>query len=162
MKNLSKVRGMGRLAKLGLVVGGLGVAGVMAAGPSFASTPSVNGTTASISGSSAVGGNQGKGTQANHYTAVYPDPVFGSVSCVGVHQVKTGSTTQDSFTCTSTSGPLGGGFTPNETITLPGAAGQGAIPGWVSDWDGAYAKTFSAIVSSNGMSYTAVATYPNI
>jgi hypothetical protein len=41
VKNLSKVRGMGRPSKIGLVVGGVGLAGIIAAGPAFAASSSV-------------------------------------------------------------------------------------------------------------------------
>jgi hypothetical protein len=151
MKNLSKVRGMGRLAKLGLVVGGLGVAGVIAAGPSFAATPP-QGTTVSITGQSATGGAHNSGTAVAHYTAVYNDPFFGSVRCTGINQTgKNFGNGQDTFTCTSTTGALSS-VSPNQQITW----GSGM---WVSDYNGAPATHFSATVSADGTSYTAVATY---
>jgi hypothetical protein len=151
MKNLSKVRGMGRMAKVGLVLGGLGVAGVMAAGPSFASTP-VGGTTGTTSGHAVVGGAQNKGTSVTQYKTTYTDYFFGSVSVSGVHQVKNGAA-QDSFTATSTNGGLTS-VTPGQHLSLSD------IGGWISDFDGQnYAKTFSASVSLDGMSYTAVVTY---
>jgi hypothetical protein len=43
MKNLSKVRGMGRLSKVALALGGVGLAGVIAAGPAFAAGNPGNG-----------------------------------------------------------------------------------------------------------------------
>jgi hypothetical protein len=153
MKNLLKVRGMGRLAKLGLVVGGLGVAGVMAAGPSFAAsttTQTITGATAITTGKAAV-----SGTQVTHYTASYNDPIFGWVSVVGVHQVQKNGVVQDSFTATSTQGGLLS-VTPGQSLAL------GTAPtwwGWYSDFDGNAAKSLSGTVSANGMSYTAVATY---
>jgi hypothetical protein len=112
-----------------------------------------------------MAGASGNGTQVTHYSIGYNDVYgFGPVSCTGVHQVQTKgkvTTTTESFTCTSTdpSGSPLSGVAPNETVTLPGGGGQGTIPGWNSDFDGAPASTFSATVSSNGMSYTAVATY---
>jgi hypothetical protein len=157
MKNPLKVQGMSRLAKLGLLVGGLGVAGVMAAGPSFASTPSSGATVISTNSPSATAG---KGTQTIQYKTTYTDPVMGPVTCAGVHQVNknTSANGQDSFTCTSTSGhPL--------TIVT---AGQ-PLPnfGWISDYfsgqtpsSTVYASSLTGTVSPDGMSYTAVATYP--
>jgi hypothetical protein len=155
MKNLLKVRGMSRLARLGLVVGGIGVAGVMAAGPSFASvsTNAIPNGVATTTGNAATP--QANGTSVTHYSVSYVDPIFGPVSCVGVHQVKKGSATQDSFTCTSTNGGLAG-------VTLGQSLALGTAPtwwGWYSDFDGQAAKSLSGTVSANGMSYTAVATY---
>jgi hypothetical protein len=153
MKNLSKVRGMGRLAKLGLVLGGLGVSGVMAAGPSFANTNTGQGTQKYVNGNAAGTSSQMKGTAVAQYKANYTDYYFGLVNCAGAHQVKNG-VTQDSFTCTSTSPSGLTNVTPNGQITLAN------IGGWLSDFDGvSYAKSFTATVSANGMSYTAVATY---
>jgi hypothetical protein len=43
MKNLMKVRGMGRLSKVALALGGVGLAGVIAAGPAFAAPNPGNG-----------------------------------------------------------------------------------------------------------------------
>jgi hypothetical protein len=42
-------------------------------------------------------------------------------------------------------------------------SGPGTIPGWISGFDGSlpWGNTFSATISSNGMSYTAIATYSN-
>jgi hypothetical protein len=89
------------------------------------------------------------------YKASYADYFFGSVNCSGVHQVNKNTTPlgQDSFTCTSTTGPFTN-VSGGQQVTLTN------IGGWISDYDHAsYAKTFSATVSSDGMSYTAVATY---
>ena len=43
------------------------------------------------------------GTKIVHYTAVYNDSFFGSVTCTGVHQMgkNFGQFGQDSFTCTA-------------------------------------------------------------
>jgi hypothetical protein len=102
-------------------------------------------------GNSASGGANNKGTAVTHYTASYNDPLVGAVNCIGVHQVKAKQPTQDSFTCTSTSGsPL-----QNET---PGGAFV-APWGWYSDFDGTYTQNITGTVSADGMSYTAVATY---
>jgi len=108
------------------------------------------------------GGLNGNGTQVVHYTTTYGDPVFGQVSCTGVHQ--TGKNFpipgQDSFTCTAQ--PAGtplSNVVPNQTLTL----GNG-IPGWLSDFYGMqggfyYATAFNGVVSSDGTSYTAVVKY---
>jgi hypothetical protein len=149
MKNLSKVRGMGRLVKVGVVLGGLGVAGVMAAGPSFAAQAPVNGSVQNGSNSAIA---VTKGTQVTQYRAAYTDSVFGPVSCVGVNQLKNG-TMQESFTCTSTSGSPLTNVSPGGTVTW----GPNM---WLSDYNHtSLDKTFSATVSADGMSYTAVATY---
>jgi hypothetical protein len=159
MKNLK-----GRLAKVGLVLGGLGVAGVMAAGPSFASvtnTPIANGVS-STSGNSALTGNQGKGMSVTHYDVKYQDPLLGWVECVGNHQVsKNTPNGQDSFTCTSTQGGLTTFYGGEQIPTLTSLESiQGvASPGWYSDYNGAPAQSFSGSVAANNMSYTAVATY---
>jgi hypothetical protein len=105
-------------------------------------------------GSSAIGGASNNGTSVNHYTATYNDSFFGPVSCTGVHQVKQGKATQDSFTCTSTSGTTLTNVTPGQPLTLS------TIYGWTSDTgNGTYAQSFTGTVSADGMSYTAVATY---
>jgi hypothetical protein len=102
-------------------------------------------------GNSSIGGANGNGTQVFHYTADYTDN-FGTVHCIGVHQLKRNQPTQDSFTCASTNG-IALNTTPGATIsTVPGGT-------WVSDYDGKVAKTFLGTVSADGMSYTAVATY---
>lgn len=158
MKGLSKVRGMGRLSKVALALGGVGLAGVIAAGPAFAGTTSTGATT-TVTGKSAV--QNGNGTQVTHYSISYSDPILGPVSCLGVHQVK-GTSVQDSFTCSSTTGSPLTNVTAGEQIptvqsleAIPGVV----APGWYSDFDGAAAHTYSATVSSTGMSYTAVASY---
>jgi hypothetical protein len=99
------------------------------------------------------GGTAGNGTSVTHYMAAYNDPVFGGVSCTGVHQVKKGGATQDSFTCTSTTGqPLAGGITPGATFTW-------APNTWISDYNGVLDTSLTGTISADGMSYTAVATY---
>jgi hypothetical protein len=92
--------------------------------------------------------------QVSHYTtANYTDSFFGPVSCTGVNQQKTGSPMQDTFTCTSTSGGPLSNVSPGQTLTW----GAGS---WLSDFDGqSLNKTFTATVSLDGMSYSAVATY---
>ena len=134
MKRISLVA-----ALLGAIV--LAFAGVAMAG----STPNY--------GSSGSTGTSGNGTAVTHYTATYPDPFFGAVTCTGVHQEKKGKPTQDSFTCTSTTGGLTN-VLPGQALTLP------TISGWISDTgNGAYATGFNGTVSADGMSYSAVATY---
>src|ERR1035437_4441942 len=66
---------------------------------------------AGVSGASTgatSGGFHGTDPAITQYTAAYADPVFGPVSCVGVHVVGGGphgtSFAQDIFKCTSTSG----------------------------------------------------------
>jgi hypothetical protein len=131
---------MKRIALLGAVLGAiiLAFAGVATAGtgPSY--------------GKSSTAGASGNGTQVFHYTAPYADPLYGPVSCTGVHQVK-GKSTQDSFTCTSTSGSPLANLTPGGAVVAPW--------GWYSDYNGAYTTNLSGTVSADGMSYTAVATY---
>jgi hypothetical protein len=138
-----------RASKVALVLGGLGVAGVMAAGPSFAAPASANGSVQNGSNSAVA---VTKGTQVTQYRAAYTDSFFGPVSCTGVNQVKNGNM-QDSFTCTSTSGlPL--------TSVLPGGTVTWGPNMWLSDYNHtSLDTTFTATVSANGMSYTAVATY---
>jgi hypothetical protein len=104
-------------------------------------------------GASGDPGASGNGTQVTHYTATYPDPFFGAVTCTGVHQVKNNKPMQDSVTCTSTTGTLAN-VVPGQPLTLA------TISGWISDTgNGAYAKDFSGTVSADGTSYSAVATY---
>jgi hypothetical protein len=83
------------------------------------------------------------------------------VSCTGVHQSGKNTTTlgQDSFTCTSTTGLPLTNVTPGESLSL-------ATFGWNSDyWNlppfnkAVLATSFTGTVSSDGLSYTAVATY---
>jgi hypothetical protein len=98
---------------------------------------------------------QGNGTVVSHYNVSYNDPNLGPVNCTGVNQVHNGNV-QDSFTCASTSGSALVGVTANEHLTL----GSGPFwDAWYSDFNGAQAKTVTGTVSSNDMSYTAVATY---
>lgn len=94
------------------------------------------------------------GTTVTQYKTSYNDVYgFGPVSCSGVHQVKKDGSTQESFTCTSTSGqPL-----PNVS---PGQVINWGPNQWISDFDHASLdKTFTGTVSADGMSYSAVATY---
>jgi hypothetical protein len=136
MKRISLVA-----ALLGAVV--LAFAGVAMAGTS---TP----------GNSYGTGTSGNGTSVLHYDTTYTDYFFGPVECIGVQQVKKNQPVQDSFTCTSTSNAPLTSVQPGELMTLAN------IGGWQSDAGHAasgLAKTFNATVSSDGMSYTAVATY---
>jgi hypothetical protein len=134
MKRISLVA-----ALLGAVV--LAFAGIAMAG------------TGANSGANWGGGVAGNGTAVTHYSAAYTDSFFGGVSCTGVHQVKKSQDTQESFTCTSTSGSPLANVAPGETINW----GPGT---WLSDSDhSSLDKTFKATVSADGMSYTAVATY---
>jgi hypothetical protein len=129
-------------ALLGAIV--LAVAGIASAG-----TPA--GTVVATTGKSAIGGASGNGTQNSHYTATYSDPLFGSVTCTGNHQVKKNQQPQDIFTCTSTTGFALTNSTPGQAVNAPW--------GWYSDYDGTYTTNLSGTVSADGMSYTAVATY---
>jgi len=110
------------------------------------------------------GGVNGLGAHIFHYTSSYTDPFFGPVTCTGVHQEgkNFGPWGQDSFTCTAqpAGAALGNNVTPNETLTL------GIIGGWYSDYGNlknppqvVYASAFNGVVSSDGTSYTAVASY---
>lgn len=104
-------------------------------------------------GSSNVGGASKNGTQVNHYAVNYTDGFFGPVRCAGIDQAKPGKATQDNFTCTSTSGNPLTNVAPGQTINW----GPGM---WLSDYDPSNLDTtFTATVSADGMSYTAVATY---
>jgi hypothetical protein len=107
--------------------------------------------TGSNYGSSNVGGASGNGTQVSHYTQNYIDPLYGPVSCTGVHQAKNNKTTQDSFSCTSTSGAPLTNLVAGQTVVAPW--------GWYSDFNGAYTTNVTGTVSADGMSYSAVATY---
>ena len=106
-------------------------------------------------GNSGIGGASGKGTAVNHYTVAYTDPILGPVSCTGVNQVKTKQPTQDSFTCTSTSGLPLTNQSPGQALTLLGYP-------WASDYSGMQAAqtyNITGTVSVDGMSYSAVAVY---
>jgi hypothetical protein len=106
-----------------------------------------------------TGGSKSLGTNTSKYTSSYIDPVFGSVTCTGVHQEKKGwGQTQDSFTCTAQ--PAGTplqNLVPDQIFTV----------GWYSDFYALTAQggqlvlalTFNGVVSADGTSYTAVATY---
>jgi len=108
-----------------------------------------------------TGGVNGQGTQIVHYTSSYTDNLFGAVTCTGVHQTHRnfGQWGQDSFTCTAQ--PAGAALQnviPNETLTL------GILRGWYSDYynltgQTLWATAFDGVVSSDGTSYTAVASY---
>ena len=108
------------------------------------------------------GGVTGNGTKVYHYTATYPDSFFGQVTCTGVHQDgKNFGHGQDSFTCTAQpAGAVLTNVTANQTLTL------GTFGGWQSDyatlmgWSYPLASAFNGVVSSDGKSYTAVASYP--
>jgi hypothetical protein len=102
-------------------------------------------------GSSASGGASGNGTQVTHYSVPYSDPLFGPVSCTGVHQVKQNKAPQDSFTCTSTTGSPLTNSSPGQPVAAPW--------GWYSDYNGLFTNNLTGTVSADGMSYTAVATY---
>jgi hypothetical protein len=134
---------MKRFALVSALLGALALSGIAMAGTEITTPGNSSGT-----------GANSKGTSVTHYTTSYTDGWFGDVSCTGVHQVKAKQPTQDSFTCTSTTGSPLGVVTPGETLSYPGN-----YPGWNSDFDGAFANTFNATVSADGMSYTAVATY---
>jgi hypothetical protein len=112
-----------------------------------------------IAGIAMAGGN---GTQVSQYKTAYNDVyMFGPVSCSGVHQVKKDGSVTESWTCTSTSGnPL--------TYGQPGQTWQQG-QNWLSDYDQVthqpvveLANSWSFTESADGMSYTAVANYPNV
>jgi hypothetical protein len=146
-----------RMKRISLVAALLGAIVLAFAGIAVADTGSVN-----TAGSSALGGASGNGTQVSHYTATYADPIYGPVSCTGVHQVKngkSGQSTQENFTCTSTTGSPLQGVTAGQSLTF-------APGGWWSDW--AYFTQNGAVlpstggtgtVSADGMSYSANVTY---
>lgn len=92
------------------------------------------------------------------------DAEWGLYSCSGLHTVITGThaSTTDTFTCTSTTGKALTGLKPLQRVTLA------TVGGWGSDysgtdggsfWYGKTAKSLEGIVSLNGKSITAVATY---
>ena len=143
----------------GLLAGAVGgiatAAGLIAASIAALAIPTaaMAGPIISTPGSSEFGGAAGKGTQVTHYSNGYTDPFLGPLNCIGVHQVKTNKLTQDSFTCTSTTGLPLTGATPGGPVTL--------LPGyiWASDYDGAQTFNFTGTFSADGMSYTAVAIY---
>lgn len=117
-------------------------------------TAAMAGPVITTPGSSDLGGAGGKGTQVSHYTNAYTDPFLGPVNCIGVHQVKTNKkATQDSFTCTSTTGLPLTNATPGQPFTLQ----PGYI--WASDYDGAQTYNITGTFSADGMSYTAVGIY---
>jgi hypothetical protein len=70
-----------------------------------------------------------------------------------VHQVKINKPTQDSFTCTSTTGLPLTNATPGQPFTLQ----SGYI--WASDFNGTQTYNITGTYSADGMSYTAVAIY---
>lgn len=101
-----------------------------------------------------IGSTQGS-KRVTHYKAAYTDGFFGPVSCTGTHHGTSVPGSFDSFTCRS---PIGSPLTnvePGETLTCL----TGNYPGWNSDFNGVGVKTFTATVSADGTSYTAVATY---
>jgi hypothetical protein len=109
------------------------------------------------------GGSQGKGVSTVKYRAAYSDRFFGPVSCAGVHQTgkNFGPYGQDGWTCTSTSGSPLPNVSPGQSLTLA------TTNGWYSDYyyfvvspsTVVVATSFTATVSSDGESYTAVADY---
>jgi|SRR5215468_1544725 len=105
------------------------------------------------------GGIKGLGTQVAHYTSSYTDPVFGPVTCTGVHQTgkNFGYWGQDSFTCTAQpAGAVLPNVSSNQTITV-------GFGGWYSDYyfllNQFVLGALNGVVSSDGTSYTAVANY---
>jgi hypothetical protein len=131
------------MKRIALVTALLGALVLAFAGVAMADT--------STPGNSSIGGASGNGAAVTHYTAAYADPLYGPVSCAGVHQVKKGKPTQESFTCTSTSGSPLTNLSPGGTVTAPW--------GWYSDDDGAFTTNITGTVSADGMSYSAIATY---
>jgi hypothetical protein len=136
-----------RMKRISLVAALLGAIVFAFAGIASAGTGTTYGN------SSGTGANN-KGTAVNHYTANYTDPVYGPVNCIGVNQVKAKQGTQESFTCTSTTGNQLSGATPGAAVTLPNGYW------WTSDFNPSLTTyNLSGTVSADGMSYTAVATY---
>jgi hypothetical protein len=118
---------------------------VVPATAAFASTPS-GGTTPGgstilkLTGSNAVS---------------YNDPFFGPVICNEVHHSNVKSAQNfDSVSCSSTTGSPLTSVTPGEVSSV----------GWISDFSNANYPipqgTLNFTVSADGMSYTAIGTYP--
>ena len=95
------------------------------------------------------------------YGSQYTDNVLGPIKCTGVHVMTVADPNgRDTFTCTSTTGSPLLGVKAGQTMPLsiwqqPGKP----APTWTSDYSARAAKTWHATVSSDGMSYTAQATY---
>lgn len=111
----------------------------------------------------AIGTSQGGANMTTtQYKSTYTDPLFGPVSCSGVHQVgkNTSALGQDSFTCSSTTGaPI---TNPDVLATI--AANPGGGYWWQSDFyvlqgESVRAVTFTYTLSPDGLSYSVVATY---
>ena len=106
-----------------------------------------------VAGSAFAGGN---GTQVTHFGPVkYADANVGPVSCSGVRQVMKSGSTQESETCTSTTGSPLQYYSPGQVVTFGGNA-------WASDNPGTLGQlstggTFT--VSADGMSYNIIANY---
>jgi hypothetical protein len=113
----------------------------------------------------AIGSVQGgKNNQTQQYKASYTDIFFGPVACAGVHQSGKSYSPlgQDSFTCTSTTGSPLTNVYPGESFDLAYFNSIGLI--FLSDYYGVQGQSVSATrltvtVSSDGLSYTAVAGY---
>ncbi|HEY2306466.1 MAG TPA: hypothetical protein VGI05_11355 [Streptosporangiaceae bacterium] len=122
----------------------LGAIGALAV-PAFASTPS----TGSTPGNSTISKLTGSGAVS------YADPFFGPVICNEVHHTnaKAGQNF-DSVNCTSTTGLPLTNVTPGEVSSV----------GWISDFSNANYPipqgTLNFTVSADGLSYTAIGTYP--
>lgn len=102
------------------------------------------------------------------YHADNNDAEWGPDSCSGLHTVVSGANASitDTFTCTSTTGKPLTGLKPLQHVTLATVQGWGsdfagtdasnAATGWHYGWT---AKSFDGIVSLNGKSIVATATY---
>jgi hypothetical protein len=141
------------MKRISLVAALLGAIVLAFAGIAMASTAPA-GTVIKNTGKSAQTGASQNGTAVTHYTANYTDSVFGPVSCTGQNQTKAKpAVNQDTFTCTSTSG------LPLTSVSAGDVINWGPNT-WLSDVNGtSLDQTFTATVSADGMSYTAVANY---
>jgi hypothetical protein len=110
-----------------------------------------------------INGNvNGNGTKIIHYTAVYNDSFFGSVTCTGVNQMgkNFGQYGQDSFTCTAQ--PAGAAIqnvVPGQILTLATNGGWSSDSYAVQGLSSPLATALNGVVSADGKSYTAVANY---
>jgi hypothetical protein len=127
---------------------------------SIAGSDNGNGYGVGATPPSTIGGTKGMGASTTKYTATYTDPVFGPVTCTGVHQSGHQFPTlgQDSFTCVAQpEGATIANVVPNQILTLPPG-------GWYSDFyflsnQLVFNTSFSGAVSEDGTSYTGVAQY---
>ena len=94
------------------------------------------------------------------YSSEYTDGVLGPVKCTGTHVMTAHDPNgRDTFTCTSTSGSPLRGVKAGQALPLSIWKQPGKPAIWQSDYTWRPAKTWQATVSTDGMSYTAQATY---